>query len=134
MTCSLSSEDYDSRKDRCITIVAKGNRRSTSTQHHTFRGGSLIVWTGISLWYRTYLYIYKHGAVTTVRYQNEALNPNVKLHAAAVGFSFVLMGDNVRPYVAATFEGFLESQRVERMERLTLSPSINRLKNLETEV
>ncbi|GFX46582.1 uncharacterized protein TNCV_4550211 [Trichonephila clavipes] len=82
-------------EDRYIAIVAKRNRRATSTrdiygysvhwiwseqgarnqpqnitEHHAFRGGSIMVWAGISLGYCTDLHIFKRGYVTAIRYRD----------------------------------------------------------------
>ncbi|GFX39876.1 uncharacterized protein TNCV_2646391 [Trichonephila clavipes] len=64
------------------------------TEHHAFLGGSIMAWAGISLGYRTDLHIFKWGSVTAVRYRDEVLEPIVRLYAAAVGPTFVLMDDN----------------------------------------
>ncbi|GFW74988.1 transposable element Tcb1 transposase [Trichonephila clavipes] len=46
------------------------------------------------LGYRMDLHIFKRGSVTAVRYRDEVLEPIVRLYAAAVGHTFVLMDDN----------------------------------------
>ncbi|GBM09194.1 hypothetical protein AVEN_236189-1 [Araneus ventricosus] len=89
-----------------------------------------MVWAGISLGYRTDLHIYRRGSATAVRYRDEVLDPIVKLHAAAVGPSFVLMDDNARPHRAAIVDEFLESEGIARMERPAYSPDLNPLENL----
>ncbi|GFT62651.1 transposable element Tcb1 transposase [Trichonephila clavipes] len=40
------------------------------TEHHAFRGGSIMLSAGISLGYRTHLHIFKRGSVTAVRYRD----------------------------------------------------------------
>ncbi|GFT44786.1 transposable element Tcb1 transposase [Trichonephila clavipes] len=74
------------------------NQPQNITEHHAFRGGSIMVWAGVSLGYRTDLHIFKRGSVTTVWYPYEVLKPIVRLYAAAVGPTFVLMDDNARPH------------------------------------
>ncbi|GFX03429.1 transposable element Tcb1 transposase [Trichonephila clavipes] len=55
----------------------------------------------IRIWrYRTDLHIFKRCSVTAVRYRDEVLEPIVRLYAAAVGPTFVLMDDNARLYRA----------------------------------
>ena len=49
------------------------------SEHHTFRCGSIIVWGGISLVYRTDLQIHRRGSMTAVRYLDEVLDPIVEL-------------------------------------------------------
>ncbi|GBM77702.1 hypothetical protein AVEN_80305-1 [Araneus ventricosus] len=89
-----------------------------------------MVWGGISLGYRTDLHIYRRGSVTVVRHRDENLDPIVKLHAAAVGPSFVLMDDNARPHRAAIVDDFLESERIAGMEWPAYSPDINAIEHL----
>ncbi|GFW32911.1 transposable element Tcb1 transposase [Trichonephila clavipes] len=66
------------------------NQPQNITEHHAFRGGSIMVWAGISLGYRTDLHIFKKGSMTAVRYRDEVLEPVVKLYATTVGPTFVL--------------------------------------------
>ncbi|GBM60719.1 hypothetical protein AVEN_147974-1 [Araneus ventricosus] len=73
-----------------------------------------MIWAGISLGYRTDLHIYWRGSATAVRYRDEVLDPIVKLYAAAVGPSFVLMDDNARPHRAAIVDDLLESEGIAR--------------------
>ncbi|GFW86844.1 transposable element Tcb1 transposase [Trichonephila clavipes] len=51
------------------------NQLQNITEHHAFRGGSIMVWAGISLGYRTDLHIFKRVSVTAVRYRDEVLEP-----------------------------------------------------------
>ncbi|GFV37179.1 transposable element Tcb1 transposase [Trichonephila clavipes] len=52
--------------DKRIRIWRKQRTRNQSpkniTEHHAFRGGSIMVWAGISLGYRTDLHIFKRGS------------------------------------------------------------------------
>ena len=74
-----------------------------------------MVWAGISLKYPTVLHIFKRGSVTAVRYRNRVLEPIMRLCAAAVGPSYVLVDDNSRPHRAAIVDDYLESERIARM-------------------
>ncbi|GFV08051.1 transposable element Tcb1 transposase [Trichonephila clavipes] len=87
--------------DKRIRIWCKQGTRNQPQnipEHHAFPGGSIMVWAGISLGYRTDLHIFKRGSVTAVRYRDEVLEPIVRLYAASVGTTFVLMDDNARPH------------------------------------
>ncbi|GFT15921.1 transposable element Tcb1 transposase [Trichonephila clavipes] len=66
------------------------NQPQNITEYNAFRGGSIMVWAGISLRYRTDQHIFKRGSVMAVRYQYEVLEPIVRLYAAAVAL-FVLL-------------------------------------------
>ncbi|GFS81690.1 transposable element Tcb1 transposase [Trichonephila clavipes] len=89
-----------------------------------------MVWAGISLGYRTDLYIFKRGFVTAVRYRDEVLEPIVRLYAAAIGHTFVLMDDNARPRTADIVDDYLESEGIARMAWPAYSPDLNPIENL----
>ena len=89
-----------------------------------------MVWAGISLGYRTDLHIFKLGSVTAVRYRDEVLEPIVRLYAAAVGPTFVLMDDNARPHRADIVDDYLESEGIARMAWPAYSPDLNPIENL----
>ncbi|KFM67774.1 Sodium- and chloride-dependent GABA transporter 1, partial [Stegodyphus mimosarum] len=103
---------------------------SWSYEHHAFRGGSIVVWAGISLGYRTDLHIFKRGSLTAVRYRDEVLQPIVRLYAAAVAPTFVLTDDNTRPHRADIVGGYLESEGIGRMAWPAYSPDLNPIENL----
>ncbi|GFT31714.1 transposable element Tcb1 transposase [Trichonephila clavipes] len=71
-----------------------------------------MVWARISLEYRTDLHIFKPSSVMAVRYRDEVLEPIVRLYAAAVGPTFVLMDDNARPHRADIVDDYLESEGI----------------------
>ncbi|GFX53307.1 transposable element Tcb1 transposase [Trichonephila clavipes] len=73
------------------------------------------MWAGISLGYRTDLHIFKRSSVTAVRYRDKVLEPIVRLHAAAVGPTFVLIGNNARPHRADIVDDYLESEGIARV-------------------
>ncbi|GFV33021.1 transposable element Tcb1 transposase [Trichonephila clavipes] len=119
--------------DKRIRIWRKQGTRNQPqniTKHHAFRGGSIMVWTGIKLGYRTDLHIFKRRSVTTVRYRDEVLDSIVRLYTAAVGPIFVLMDDNMRPHRADMVDDHLESERVAYMTWPAYSPDINPIENL----
>ena len=83
-----------------------------------------MVWTGISLGYRTDLHIFKHGSETAVRYRGEVLELIVRLYAAAVGPIFILMDDNACPHRAAIIDDYLKSEGIARMAWPVYSPRL----------
>ncbi|GFS89520.1 transposable element Tcb1 transposase [Trichonephila clavipes] len=109
-------------EDRYIAIVAKRNRRATST-----RVTSMVT---ASIGYCIDLHIFKRGSVTAVRYRDEVLEPIVRLYAAAVGPTFVLMDDNARPHRADIVDDYLESEGIARMTWSAYSPDLNPIENL----
>ncbi|GFY30816.1 transposable element Tcb1 transposase [Trichonephila clavipes] len=88
----------DDKRIRIWCTQGTRNQLRNITEHHAFQGGSIIVWAGISLGYRTDLHIFKWSSVTDVRFRDEVLEPIVRSYAAAVGPTFVLMDENARPY------------------------------------
>ncbi|GFX91626.1 transposable element Tcb2 transposase [Trichonephila clavipes] len=87
--------ESDDKRRRIWRKQGTRNQLQNITEHHAFQGGSIMVWAGISLGYRTDLHIFKRGSVTGVRYRDKVLEPIVRLYAAAAGPTFVLMDDNV---------------------------------------
>ena len=61
----------DNKRVRVWREQGTCNRPENATEHHASRGGSIMVWTGISLGYRTELHIYRRGSVTAVLYRDE---------------------------------------------------------------
>ncbi|GFU76300.1 cytochrome P450 4V2 [Trichonephila clavipes] len=119
--------------DKRIRIWRKQGTRNNPQnikEHHTFRGGSIMVLAGISLGYRTDVHIFKRSSVTAVRYRNEVLEPIVRLYAAAIGPAFVLMNDNARPHRADIIDDYLESEGIARMAWPAYSSDLNPIENL----
>ncbi|GFT83285.1 transposable element Tcb1 transposase [Trichonephila clavipes] len=107
--------ELDDKRIRIWREQGTRNKPPNITEHHEFRGGSIMVWAGISLGYRTDLHIFKQGSVMAVRYRDEVLELIVRLYAAAVGPTFVLMDDNARPHRADIVDDYLDSEGIERM-------------------
>ncbi|GFY03741.1 transposable element Tcb1 transposase [Trichonephila clavipes] len=106
------------------------NQPQNITEHHVFRGGSIMMWEGILLGYSTDMLILKQGSVTAVRYRDEVLDHIVRLYAAAVRPTFVLMDDNARPHGADIVDDCLESIGIVHMTWPTYSPDLNPIENL----
>ncbi|GFW83689.1 transposable element Tcb1 transposase [Trichonephila clavipes] len=106
------------------------NQPQNITKHHTFQGGSIMGRSGISLGYCTDLHIFKRGSVTAVRYRDEILEPIVRLYAAAVGSTFVLMDDKARPHRADIVDDYLKSEGIARMAWPAHSPDLLPIENL----
>ncbi|GFX75026.1 transposable element Tcb2 transposase [Trichonephila clavipes] len=102
--------------------------QSNSVERHSYRGGGILVWAGISLGGQTDLHVFHGGTVTGLRYRDETLDPYVRPYAAAIGNDFILMDDNARPQ--AIVEKYLEDHGLERMEWLARSPDLNPIEHL----
>ncbi|GFW12272.1 transposable element Tcb2 transposase [Trichonephila clavipes] len=70
--------------------------QSKTVERHSYRGGGILVWAGISLGGHTDLHVFHGGTVTGLRYRDEILDPYVRPYAAAIGNDFILMDDNAR--------------------------------------
>ncbi|GFS60965.1 transposable element Tcb2 transposase [Trichonephila clavipes] len=67
--------------------------QSNTVERHSYRGGGILVWAGISLGGHTDLHVFHGGTVTGLRYRDETLDPYVRPYAAAIGNEFILMDD-----------------------------------------
>ncbi|GFV37497.1 transposable element Tcb2 transposase [Trichonephila clavipes] len=99
--------------------------QSNTVERHSYRGGGILVWAGISLGGHTDLHVFHGGTVTGLRYRDEILDPYVRPYATAIGNDFILMDDNARPHRAGIVEEYLEDHGLERMEWPARSPDLN---------
>ncbi|GFV77643.1 transposable element Tcb2 transposase [Trichonephila clavipes] len=104
--------------------------QSNTVERHSYRGGGILVWVGISLGGHTDLHVFHGGTVTGLRYWDEILDPYVRPYAAAIGNDFILMDDNARPHRARIVEEYLEDHGLERMEWPARSPDLNPIEHL----
>ncbi|GFX38745.1 transposable element Tcb2 transposase [Trichonephila clavipes] len=104
--------------------------QSNTVERHSYRGGGILVWAGISLGGHTDLHVFHGGTVTGLRYRDETLDPYVRPYAAAIGNDFILMDDNARPHRARIVEEYLEGHGLERMESPARSPDLNPIEHL----
>ncbi|GFW74262.1 transposable element Tc3 transposase [Trichonephila clavipes] len=104
--------------------------QSNTVERHSYRGGGILVWAGISLGGHTDLHVFHGGTVTGLRYRDEILDPYVRPYAAAIGNDFILMDDNARPHRARTVEEYLENHGLERMEWPARSPDLNLIEHI----
>ncbi|GFV72589.1 transposable element Tcb2 transposase [Trichonephila clavipes] len=104
--------------------------QSNTVERHSYRGGGILVWAGISFGGHTDLHVFHGGTVTGLRYRDETLDPYVLPYAAAIGNDFILMDDNARPHRARIVEEYLENHGLERMEWPARSPDLNPIEHL----
>ncbi|GFT84358.1 transposable element Tc3 transposase [Trichonephila clavipes] len=104
--------------------------QSNTVERHSYRGGGILVWAGISLSGHTDLHVFHGGTVTGLRYRDEILDPYVRPYAAAIGNDFILMDDNARPHRARIVEEYLDDHGLERMEWPARSPDLNPIEHL----
>ncbi|GFT72421.1 transposable element Tcb2 transposase [Trichonephila clavipes] len=138
----LHNADLYARRPVVFTIESDSGRlliwreqrtryhQSNTVERHSYRGGGILVWAGISLGGHTDLHVFHGGTVTGLRYRDEILDPYVRPYAAAIGNDFILMDDNARPHRARIVEEYLEDQGLERMEWPARSPDLNLIEHL----
>ncbi|GBM34646.1 hypothetical protein AVEN_122041-1 [Araneus ventricosus] len=106
-------------------------RRPVETlERHSYRGGGITVWAGISLGGHTDLHVFHGGTLTGVRYRDEILHPYVRPYAGAIGNDFIVMDDYVRPHRAVVVEDYLEGHGLERMEWPAQSTDLNPIEHI----
>ncbi|GFU26616.1 transposable element Tcb2 transposase [Trichonephila clavipes] len=91
--------------NRCIFIWRdRGSRNNPAFVFESVRfgGGGVLVYGGISIDGRTYLYIIRDGPLTARRYRDEILRPSVIPYAAVIGDDFILMDNNSRGQIVLT--------------------------------
>ncbi|GFW17459.1 transposable element Tcb2 transposase [Trichonephila clavipes] len=119
---NMASTDLEEQRTRY--------HQSNTVERHSYRGGGILAWAGISLGGHTDLHVFHGGTVTGLRYRDEILDPYVRPYAAAIGNDFILMDDNARPHRARIVEEYLEDHGLERMEWPARSPDLNPIEHL----
>ncbi|GFY28929.1 transposable element Tcb2 transposase [Trichonephila clavipes] len=138
VVCVPSTDDsegtaYAGQENMASTDLEEQRTRyhqSNTVERHSYRGGGILVWAGISLGGHTDLHVFHGGTVTGLRYRDEILDPYVRPYAAAIGNDFILMDDNARPHRARIVEEYLEDHGLERMEWPARSPDLNPIEHL----
>ncbi|UYV72792.1 hypothetical protein LAZ67_10000745 [Cordylochernes scorpioides] len=112
--------------------------REPGTRYHpsdireidSFRGGSLLVWAGISSSRRTPLQIFSGGTLTAQRYRDEILEPYLRPYRDQIGHNLIFMDDNARPHRARLDNEYLQSENIRRMDWPARSPDLNPIEHV----
>ena len=91
------------------------------------RGGSVMVWGGISHGVKTPLVVIQ-GNITAVRYRDQVLMPHVLPLVNAHNLTF--QHDNARPHVARVCRDFLNQNNVQVLDWFPYSPDLNPIEHL----
>ncbi|GFX25083.1 transposable element Tcb2 transposase [Trichonephila clavipes] len=113
----LTSRHRRDRRERIFIWRDRGSRNNPAFVHESVRfgGGGVLMYGGISIDGRTYLYIIRDGPLTARRYRDDILRPIVVPYAAAIGDDFILMDDNSRPHRVNLVEDSLFEEGIVRM-------------------
>ncbi|UYV82660.1 hypothetical protein LAZ67_22000421 [Cordylochernes scorpioides] len=112
--------------------------REPGTRYHpsnireidSFRGGSLLVWAGISSSRRTPLHIFSGGTLTAQRYRDEIHEPYLRPYRDQIGHNLIFMDDNARPHRARLVNEYLQSENIRRMDWPARSPDLNPIEHV----
>ncbi|UYV63896.1 hypothetical protein LAZ67_2005910 [Cordylochernes scorpioides] len=112
--------------------------REPGTRYHpsnimeidSFRGGSLLVWAGISSSRRTPLHFFSGGTLTAQRYRDEILKPYLRPYRDQIGHNLIFMDDNARPHRARLVNEYLQSENIRRMDWPARSPDLNPIEHV----
>ncbi|UYV66997.1 hypothetical protein LAZ67_4003618, partial [Cordylochernes scorpioides] len=96
----------------------------------SFRGGSLLVWAGISSSSRTPLHIFSGGTLTAQRYRDEILEHYLRPYRDQIGHNLIFMDDNARPHRARLVNEYLQSENIRRMDWPARSPDLNPIEHV----
>ncbi|UYV64990.1 hypothetical protein LAZ67_3002675 [Cordylochernes scorpioides] len=96
----------------------------------SFRGGSLLVWAGISSSRRTPLHIFSGGTLTAQRYRDEILEPYLRPLRDQIGHNSIFMDDNVRPHRARLVNEYFQSENIRSMDWPARSPDLNPIEHV----
>ncbi|GBN78781.1 hypothetical protein AVEN_71286-1 [Araneus ventricosus] len=99
------------------------NRQSNIVGRHSYRGGGIKVWVGISLGGYTDLLVLYIGTITAVRYRDE---PYVIPYDCAIDEGFIQLDENSRPYRAGLSRNILRimiwGEWIDQLNLWTLIP------------
>ncbi|UYV84139.1 hypothetical protein LAZ67_X001302 [Cordylochernes scorpioides] len=121
-----------------MTPVVTLNHQKKKNRYHpsnireidSFRGGSLLVWAGISSSRRTPLHIFSGGTLTAQRYRDEILEPYLRPYRDQIGHNLIFMDDNARPHRARLVNEYLQSENIRRMDWPARSPDLNPIEHV----
>ena len=94
-----------------------------------YRGGSVMVWGGISEHHRTPLY-HVHGNMNAQVYRDQILAPLVVPTLQQIGPNAILQDDNATPHRARLVDTFLRQSNITRMDWPANSPDLNPIEHV----
>lgn len=119
----------DSRRIRVWRQPGAENRLRNVQEVHTFQGGTIMVWGGITLGGRTDL-VRLEGTLNSVAYMDLILRPVVIPFAQNAEPEFCLMHDNARPHTANVVRNFLRTNQIPVLPWPAQSPDLNPIEHV----
>ena len=113
--------------DRRRRVWRRRGDRYAIVEHDRYGGGSLMVWGGISVRFRTELLVL-NGTLTGQRYINEVLQPVVLPFVQQ--HHVVLQDDNARPHRARIVQQFLQQNNVDHLDWPARSPDFSPIEHV----
>jgi len=101
----------------------------TVSQRHSYNGGGVMIWAGISANAHTDLHFFDRNMNADV-YVEEVLIPYVVPYAPFIGENFLFMQDNARPHIARRVLNFLDEVGINRLDWPANSPDLNPIEHL----
>ena len=102
---------------------------ATVREHDRYGGGSVMMWGGFALNFRTPLHQI-HGNLNGIAYRDDVLRCMVLPALRAIGEGAILQDDNARPHRARIVNDFLQQQQIMRMDWPARSPDLNPIEHL----
>jgi hypothetical protein len=95
-----------------------------------YGGGSVMVWSAISVQGRTELVSLRGARMKAARYITDILDPHVIPYDPFIGQNFVYMHDNARPHTARIVQEYLRETETPVMEWPARSPDLNPIEHV----
>ena len=108
--------NFTDRRARVWRRLGERFQDANMSEHDLYRGGSIMVWAGISRGGRTDPNIVMRGMMIGLCYRDDILDVYVRSYAGAIGPQFVLMDDNVRPHRARVVDEYLQQEAIVPMD------------------
>ncbi|GBN88741.1 hypothetical protein AVEN_29495-1 [Araneus ventricosus] len=105
-------------------------RRFSQPLRDAYGGGSVCVWSGISLGVHTDLHVFPRGTMNTQAYRDDILDAHVRPYARAIGDDFLLQDDNAKPHRARIVDDYLQQETIQHMEWPARSLDLNPIEHV----
>ena len=119
----------DSRRERVWRTTGALERTRHFQEVHNYRGGSVMIWSGIILHHKTDLVCIEE-TMNQVRYINQVLQPVVQPFSYAAGPDLLYMHDNARPHTALQVRDWFQEVNIAIFPWPPQSPDLNSIEHV----